>query len=263
MTERDAKGRFAKKEVVPAEPITLSDGALAVLRSLPEVCAVAGPGESIDVAMAEEGHYLVRFWPLLTQEPSYKSWQLGPALIFDIDTTSKPDVRGGSNSQEARKAGNHFSWPVRMRMGEAGEFKGRGYFRYAYDIDSFAFNGEKEHRYRGQEWMRDGAVCRGDASFSNNPFQAILGLRPWIVQTIQGVYTSGSLDVAQQWWKGEQGQRFLFDNPLPRCIVVPWKPGDVAKVEVLSAALVEKAQAGEWKGVPAQIAAAAEGVPSA
>lgn len=208
----------------------LFDGAAAVIRSLPEVASFAMPGETVRGVTAEDGHYLVEFWPILTLAGGYeKMWELGASLLFDIDRTAKPDPKTGSVSSPWV---DHFSHPVRIRMGEGGTLRNGDLHGLCYD------------NYDGSGL---GAVCRGDASFSNDPFAAIMLLRLWVVQTLEDrAAASKSRKLTADWW-GRHGTTWRQRFVTPRCIVAPCHEVGSAKVIDLEVDWIERAAKQDFK----------------
>ena len=251
----------ARKEVIKVEAtpsgIELSAGGLEVLRGLPEIAGIAAPGEVLRGVQCEPAHYLVLFWPLLTQNPTAygQRWELGPAILYDIDTTAKGDDPGSGRDSNT----NHFSRVVRFRMGEGGEY-GLG-DAHAYGYDGAFFGGTF-----GRQRLGAGMVCRGDASFSNDPFRCVMMLRMWHVQTVESrAIGSKSSTTTQKWWQGAQGKSFLYDYPRAKCIVVPTAGTTINRAYVIpiDPEWVELERAGKWTEKKLWRPAASEAAPSA
>lgn len=218
---------------------TLNSGQLAVLRDLPEVCGVAESGEVLQGVACAPGHYLVQFWPLLTQSAAHKMWQLGASLLFDIDTEAPADDESDGFSSST----NHFARPVLFAN------FGNGYL-HRFLFMSGAFSGG----LREGEAVRDGSLCRGTASFPNDPFACILTLRMWVVQTVDNCYngkhSKDSGESVAMWWmrNGEEHRRV---HPQGLCTVVPYAQGMVAKqVRVRKEWMKSMEEKGYARGTP-------------
>lgn len=202
------------------------------IRRWEEVCDFALPGESIGEHTALDGHYLVQFWPLVVQYENqpYDGYSSGVSdnkgpchaftapCIFDIDTTAKPDdeASGYMNSMV-----NHWSRVVHILTSAC--------HPYGQAVKA-AWGGEK---------LKPGAICRGDASFSNDPFAAALMLRYWYVQTPQREvpgYGKGWKEESRLWW-GSHGESWFNRHVRPMCIVVPTETMPQSVVVPLSAGL--------------------------
>lgn len=215
------------------EGYELSEGAFLTLRDLPEVCGIARPGEELGGVKAPDHHYLIRFWPLLVEGSDYQ-WELGPSLLFDIDTTAPPDAY-----REMKKNGIHCTKVVRLRMGKGGDYG-------AHDLCAHGYDGNDSvspHR---------GGVCAGTAVFSAEPFAAALMLRAWLVQSAENWGQCTRHNASLGWWKGEAGKKWLEEYPLPNCIVPPSVYGaalDHAVVIPLRMEWVERVKKGD-RGKP-------------
>ena len=238
--KRDARGRFVGELPYNRvyEPITLSEGALAVLRGLPEICDVAEPGQRLGEAECAPGHYLVRFWPLLLQgRPGFgPCWELTPPMIYDIDTTSPPDRGNSSADADSRGYNNHMAKPVHMRMGEGGKLGNGGFHILSYDA----------YGYNGQD--TPGMLCRGNSKFSNDPFQCTMMLRMWHIQTLENRgQASRRRSNVRDWWR-TKGEEWLLEYPYAKAVLVPSVAANVivARAIPLDRAWVEAMQQGTW-----------------
>ena len=231
----EAKVVEAAKE--KALPIELSPGQLAVIRSLPELCGFAVPGEELGGWTCEPHHYLAQFWPLLCQGVSSftPSWDLGAPLLYDIDTTEESDE--GSSSFSG--VNNHMSRVVRLRMEKGSTYGAAGGAYHTATFDSYGKDTDG----------RLGMLCRGNSQFLNDPFQAMMMLRMWHVQTQENHGSCGALSSNKAWWNSAVGTSWLTQHPLAKCIVVPTQGPKASVAHALVVPLdpswVARKQAGE------------------
>lgn len=231
---RDERGRFTSTWQ-PGAPLT--DGAATVLRNLPEVAGLFREGEVFKEYTVPEGHTLVEFWPLLTLVTGYegKGWELGGACVYDIDHASRPDPNTSSTESVQY---HHFSQVLTLRNGSRAEVGNFGVHRYGYD---------EYNKHFQPVAVPQGSVCRGTASFPNDPFQAALLLRMFHVQTVENSsYVSKGKAYSVQWWK-EQGEMWRQRFARPKCIVTPSVDVDSAVVVELEDAWIVRAQKGDWR----------------
>lgn len=176
----------------------------AALLSLPEVAAIAVPGEGIMGFECELHHFLVQFWPeVLQRKPSTYGrvpskdpvWVMTPPMVYDIDTRAKADHPVSTFENDSH--GDHWTRVVKAMM--PGHCRTYG--------------------------MPNAWLCRGDAWFSNDPMQAVMALRHWTVQshnTSDDRYLSCTCGggSGRTWW-AKHLDEFVAAYPEPKVVLVP------------------------------------------
>lgn len=207
----------------PTEIQARANANLQVVLGLPEVAALARPGEALmgGKYRAGENEYLLQFWPLLINNArAYygEGYAITGPVVYIIDTTQVADLPYADPRHE------HFS-----RVVHAKEQMGQQYSQGS-----------------------GGALCRGDGGdFVPDPISCSILLRTWHLQ----VHTNSPMvsSSAQGWW-ARNAEAFFASYPRPDFIHIP--SGDegrerLAKVYPLGRELVERYVRGEatkyWK----------------